>query len=125
MFRFPLASLLLVAGISFSPVCARAGMRSPADKHYDSESPSGTSAFITFYQKFISPVDGQRCQMYPSCSHYATESIGHYGAVKGFLMGTDRIMRCGLDLRYYPRIYVNQRNLYLDLPEDRNPAGGK
>jgi len=100
-------------------------MRGPAHLERDSESNSGTSALISFYQKFISPVDGQRCQMHPSCSHYAAECLDRYGIVKGVLMGTDRIMRCGLDLRFYPRVYLQQRNLYRDLPEESIPMGGK
>jgi len=61
--------------------------------------------------------------MFPSCSHFTAASLKRYGYLQGTLMGADRIMRCGLDLRYYPRIYVNQRNLYRDLPEESRAMG--
>jgi len=34
------------------------------------------------------------CRYYPSCSQYAIEAIGKYGALKGGWMATKRLMRC-------------------------------
>jgi len=34
------------------------------------------------------------CRYYPSCSQYAIEAIGKYGALKGGWMATNRLMRC-------------------------------
>jgi putative component of membrane protein insertase Oxa1/YidC/SpoIIIJ protein YidD len=53
--------------------------------------------FFNFYQEYISPVDGDRCAMYPSCSRYASLSIKKHGFIPGWIMGLDRLVRCGRD----------------------------
>jgi putative component of membrane protein insertase Oxa1/YidC/SpoIIIJ protein YidD len=52
---------------------------------------------ITFYQRFISPADGNRCQMSPSCSAYSKEAFNAHGFFLGWTMTCDRLMRCGRD----------------------------
>jgi putative membrane protein insertion efficiency factor len=47
---------------------------------------------ITFYQQYISPVIGDRCQMYPSCSSYAVEAIKKHGCLIGSVMTSDRLI---------------------------------
>lgn len=49
---------------------------------------------IKFYQYGISPLTGQNCRFYPTCSNYAVEAIEKYGAVKGTVLAVKRIMRC-------------------------------
>lgn len=49
---------------------------------------------ILFYQGFISPLFGERCRFYPSCSEYTRQSIEKYGLSKGFLKGVVRILKC-------------------------------
>lgn len=34
------------------------------------------------------------CRFYPSCSQYTIEAIQKHGLVKGFILGTYRILRC-------------------------------
>jgi uncharacterized protein len=53
--------------------------------------------FIHFYQEYISPVDGDRCTMYPSCSRYLEKSVKKHGVLTGWIMGLDRLVRCGRD----------------------------
>ncbi len=50
-----------------------------------------------FYQDHISVVDGNRCQMHPTCSAYASKAIEKHGAVLGWIMACDRLVRCGRD----------------------------
>ena len=38
-------------------------------------------ALIRFYQAWISPLLGQRCRYYPSCSRYALVAIEQHGAL--------------------------------------------
>ncbi len=46
------------------------------------------------YQKYISPILGNNCKYYPSCSEYTKQAIEKYGAVKGSFYGIKRIVRC-------------------------------
>ncbi len=51
-------------------------------------------ALIRFYRFAISPMLGQRCRFFPSCSEYAAEAVEKYGAFKGFRLGLARLSRC-------------------------------
>lgn len=46
------------------------------------------------YQKLISPLFPPSCRYYPTCSSYTVQALEKHGAVKGFLMGASRILRC-------------------------------
>ena len=49
---------------------------------------------IRFYQKAISPAFPRRCRYEPTCSEYAVQAIGKYGALKGGALAARRICRC-------------------------------
>jgi len=52
-------------------------------------------ALIRVYQKTVSPILPEgTCRFYPSCSHYGYQAIYKYGAIKGSLMATWRVLRC-------------------------------
>ena len=53
-----------------------------------------TIQIIKFYKFFISPLLGNRCRFFPSCSDYFIDSIKLYGLIKGFHLGLKRIIRC-------------------------------
>ncbi|HEX2246510.1 MAG TPA: membrane protein insertion efficiency factor YidD [Arthrobacter sp.] len=46
------------------------------------------------YRKVISPVYGQVCRFFPSCSAYALEAVTVHGAVKGTWLALRRLSRC-------------------------------
>ncbi len=46
------------------------------------------------YKVGISPMLPSACRFTPTCSEYAMEAIGKFGAVKGTLLGTYRVLRC-------------------------------
>jgi putative membrane protein insertion efficiency factor len=52
------------------------------------------TALIRFYRWFISPLLGQNCRFYPTCSCYAQESIERHGALRGSWLAVRRIGRC-------------------------------
>jgi len=47
---------------------------------------------VRFFQKFISPVDGPRCPMYPTCSTYALQALQRHGPVLGSFLSVDRLL---------------------------------
>ncbi|TAL41105.1 MAG: membrane protein insertion efficiency factor YidD [Salinibacterium sp.] len=51
-------------------------------------------AVLKVYRTAISPLYGDVCRYYPSCSQYATEAIQQHGAIKGSWLGLRRIARC-------------------------------
>jgi len=80
-----------------------------------------SSGVIGFYQKYISPVDGQRCTMYPSCSHYIRQSIQKHGLLKGWIMATDRLVRDGRDeVKLSPPIWIGGKKYTYDPVENND-----
>jgi hypothetical protein len=51
-------------------------------------------AFIRVYQYTLSPLLGQRCRYYPSCSSYAVGALREHGALRGLGLATWRLLRC-------------------------------
>ena len=49
---------------------------------------------IRLYQLLLSPVLGQNCRFYPSCSQYAIEALKTHGTIKGSWLALKRILRC-------------------------------
>lgn len=46
------------------------------------------------YKLAISPLLGQRCRFYPSCSTYTMEAVDRFGVLRGGWLGVCRIARC-------------------------------
>jgi putative membrane protein insertion efficiency factor len=49
---------------------------------------------IRAYQRLLSPVVGQRCKYYPSCSEYAAQAITNFGILRGLVLAGWRVLRC-------------------------------
>jgi hypothetical protein len=49
---------------------------------------------IRLYQLLLSPVVGERCKYYPSCSEYAVQAIGRFGILRGLVLAGWRLLRC-------------------------------
>ena len=52
-------------------------------------------SLIRLYQMTISKgIPENTCRFYPSCSHYGYQAIYKYGALKGSVRATWRVLRC-------------------------------
>jgi putative membrane protein insertion efficiency factor len=51
-------------------------------------------ALIGGYRRFVSPALPRRCKFEPTCSSYAAESIRRFGAGRGLLLASWRLLRC-------------------------------
>jgi putative membrane protein insertion efficiency factor len=49
---------------------------------------------IRFYQRFVSPLFPRRCKYLPTCSDYAVQAVREYGAWRGFVLASWRLLRC-------------------------------
>ena len=54
----------------------------------------GLIGFLKVYRKVVSPMYGQVCRFYPSCSAYALEAVVRHGAVRGSWLAARRLVRC-------------------------------
>ena len=50
--------------------------------------------FLRGYQLLLSPMLGQKCRFYPTCSNYAIEALRVHGAARGSLLAARRVCRC-------------------------------
>lgn len=95
----------------------------PVD-HPETENPEASSSMLLDVYRgplnHLSAVRRGPCPMHPSCSEYARQAMAKHGRVKGWLMASDRLMRCGRDeTRLAPKVRVNGRIKYYD-PVDNN-----
>jgi putative membrane protein insertion efficiency factor len=49
---------------------------------------------VKMYQLTLGIMFSGRCRYYPSCSEYTRQAFLEKGAIKGFVMGIWRILRC-------------------------------
>jgi len=49
---------------------------------------------IKLYKYFISPVLGDNCRFYPSCSSYSIEAFKMHGVTVGFYLMFRRLLKC-------------------------------
>lgn len=51
-------------------------------------------AILRFYKTHISPILPPSCRYQPTCSEYMMIAVERHGALKGFIMGLARLLRC-------------------------------
>ena len=49
---------------------------------------------IKIYQYLFSPLLGNRCRFLPTCSEYFIEALKTQGLLRGFKLGSQRILKC-------------------------------
>lgn len=45
------------------------------------------------YSRFITKIDGARCEHHPTCSRYARDAIRKHGMILGAFLAVDRLVR--------------------------------
>ncbi len=79
---------------------------------------SSSEDYIKFYQKNISDLRSGSCPMYPSCSNYALQTIKEQGLITGIINGSDRLLRCGHEHKYYNLTLQEKGFKLIDLPNN-------
>ncbi|MBX4321953.1 membrane protein insertion efficiency factor YidD, partial [Mycobacterium tuberculosis] len=51
-------------------------------------------ALLKLYRTIVSPLYGDVCRYFPSCSAYALEAVTVHGAVRGLGLSVMRLLRC-------------------------------
>ncbi|MEW5994593.1 MAG: membrane protein insertion efficiency factor YidD [Candidatus Zixiibacteriota bacterium] len=49
---------------------------------------------IYLYRFTLSPVIGNSCRFWPTCSRYAEDALRRHGVLKGCIMAVKRLLRC-------------------------------
>jgi putative membrane protein insertion efficiency factor len=90
---FPIVVLILIC---FVVSWSHAG--EPGLPQQNSQDKTHFAAFpIQMYQTYISRMNGHRCPMVPSCSQYSIQAFKKHGYLLGWIMTSDRLLRCGRD----------------------------
>ena len=74
--------------------------------------PSAAGDYIGIYKKYLSNLRFGQCPMTPSCSNYGLQSFQKNNFIKGFLLTSDRLTRCGYDHQFYQISYRKQRRSF-------------
>jgi putative component of membrane protein insertase Oxa1/YidC/SpoIIIJ protein YidD len=120
MFRKPLGIIFFIILYMCCSTCFAGQGATVAKRHSLSSETAEKQADpfsypIKFYRNYISGVDGNRCPMYPSCSQYCMEAFKKHGAFLGWVMCSDRLMRCGRDeTKLSPPVLINGEKLSFD-----------
>lgn len=76
------------------PLCA-VSPDSPGSRRGGSPAAALAVLLIRGYRRFISPLLGDRCRFYPSCSQYAIVVFREWGFFKGAWLTLRRLLKCG------------------------------
>ncbi|MFZ5871850.1 MAG: membrane protein insertion efficiency factor YidD [Actinomycetota bacterium] len=83
---------------------------------------------VRAYQLLVSPLLGQTCRFYPSCSAYAVGALREHGALRGTWLSIRRVARChpwnpgGVDPVPPARRRTAHRDRTSDRPDDGPPT---
>lgn len=75
---------------------------------------------LRIYQLFISPLDGDRCPLYPTCSQYSIQAIRRHGPLVGCVMTADRLMHEADERLLSQKVMVGSRMRAVDSLDDND-----
>ncbi|MBW2021011.1 MAG: membrane protein insertion efficiency factor YidD [Deltaproteobacteria bacterium] len=79
-----------------------------------------TLPLIRFFQKYISPVDGERCPCFPTCSSYSLQAYRKHVFFIGTLMTVDRLFHEADIEKHAPLRKVGDRDRFIDPLENND-----
>ena len=50
---------------------------------------------VNIYREHVSPIDGDRCPSFPTCSSYSVQAMEKHGFLLGWMMTVDRLLHEG------------------------------
>lgn len=106
-----LAAQVPVAAAAWGP------WEAPRPKPVSAAPPFGTAPLRTaihFFQHYISPVDGPRCPMYPTCSAYALQALERHGPLLGVMLTVDRLFHETDAAEHHHPVQVGNRLRFYD-----------
>jgi len=98
-------------GVSGAPKTAKVTKSEQKDV---SASASLLVTAVRFFRDYISPVDGDRCPMYPTCAAYSIQAVEKHGFIAGYLMTVDRLIHENNEMDYVPIVAVGGAYRYFD-----------
>ncbi len=75
---------------------------------------------VKLYQTYISPVDGDRCPLYPTCSQYSLQAMHKHGPFIGIVMTADRLMHEADERDFAPSKKIGNRCRFIDPIENND-----
>lgn len=75
---------------------------------------------LHLFQEYISPVDGDRCPCYPTCSQYSVGAIRKHGVWIGLIMTFDRLIHESDEVRQAPLVKAYGSYRYYDPVENND-----
>lgn len=117
------AVLLFVMLLTASPLNAAefGSWETPQNSTATAESSPGIpEQLIIQFQRWISPVDGARCSMTPTCSHYARQALRKHGTLLGTFITVDRLIHEGDPIEQQHPVILGDFIRYADHLEDND-----
>ncbi len=100
-----------------------ADREAPPKRHEERSDGIAATPFLwllKIYQNYISPVKGDRCPMYPTCSAYSVQAVKKHGPIIGIAMTADRLIHESDEPNFVPLKKVGDRYRYIDPLENND-----
>lgn len=118
--NFLLIVILMIGGwVGIAPGMA-AAEEGPVISYPDPKPEKNSTSPLKHLQRFISRADGDRCPMYPTCSQYASQAFAREGILMGWVLTSDRLLRCGRDETRLAKPIQVQKQKYAYDPLEAN-----
>lgn len=104
----------------FPIIVSCVGRKVPIKPARDKDTNNIFMVLLEFYQDSISPIDGDRCLMYPTCSQYSFEAIQKHNSFIGIIMTADRLIHESAEQDFATYVEVGNKYRHLDSIENND-----